>query len=65
SSSQIGLLKQILEVLQNSTIAKEKAKDPLSEFWADYETRSGQYDDDMLKRCNQSLQIVLLFVRAI
>lgn len=57
----IGFLEQILEVLQNSTIAKERTKDAHSKFWATYKTVSGEYDDDMLERCNENMQIVLIF----
>jgi hypothetical protein len=63
SSSDNGLLEQIVEVLQNSTITKERAKDALSKFWAAYKTVSGEYDDDMLERCNGNMDIVLIFVR--
>lgn len=60
-NSDKGLLEQILEVLQNSTIAKEKTKDTRSKFWAAYKNVSGEYDDDMLERCNENMQIVLIF----
>jgi hypothetical protein len=63
SSSDNGPLEQIVEVLQNSTIAKERGKDALSKFWAAYKTVSGEYDDDMLERCNGNMDIVLIFVR--
>ncbi|KAG1851572.1 hypothetical protein DFJ58DRAFT_640081, partial [Suillus subalutaceus] len=36
-------------------------KDPLSKFWAAYKTVSDEYDDDMLERCNENMNIVLIF----
>ncbi|KAG2147651.1 hypothetical protein DEU56DRAFT_703301, partial [Suillus clintonianus] len=36
-------------------------KDALSKFWASYKTVSGEYDDDMLERCNENMDIVLIF----
>ncbi|KAJ8582890.1 hypothetical protein M405DRAFT_711260, partial [Rhizopogon salebrosus TDB-379] len=56
------LLRQIAEVLQNSTIAEERGQDPLSKFWAAYKKVSGDYDGDMLERCNGNMDIVLIFV---
>lgn len=60
-NSEISLLEQILEVLRNPTNAKETAKDALSKFWAAYKIVSDEYDDDMLERCNENMQIVLIF----
>ncbi|KAG1831204.1 hypothetical protein DFJ58DRAFT_640470, partial [Suillus subalutaceus] len=36
-------------------------KGALSKFWAAYKTLSGEYDDDMLERCNENMQIVQIF----
>ncbi|KAG1773521.1 hypothetical protein EDD22DRAFT_737830, partial [Suillus occidentalis] len=36
-------------------------KDALSKFWAAYKTVSGEYDEDMLERCNGNMDIVLIF----
>ncbi|KAJ8579880.1 hypothetical protein M405DRAFT_722626, partial [Rhizopogon salebrosus TDB-379] len=57
------LLRQIVEVLQNSTIAEERGQDPLSRFWAAYKKVSDDYDGDMLERFNGNMDIVLIFVR--
>jgi hypothetical protein len=62
-SSEINLLRQIVEVLQNSTIAEERGQDPLSRFWAAYKKVSDDYDGDMLERFNGNMDIVLIFVR--
>ncbi|KAG1800066.1 uncharacterized protein BJ212DRAFT_1400971 [Suillus subaureus] len=63
TQSDTSLLEQILDVLQNPTIAKERAQNALSKFWATYKTVSDEYDDDMLERCNGNMDIVLIFVR--
>jgi hypothetical protein len=62
-SSILEHLKQIVELLQTSTIAEESGKDTLSRFWAVYKKFSGEYDDNMLERCNSSMDILLIFVR--
>ncbi|KAG1767542.1 hypothetical protein EDD22DRAFT_751326, partial [Suillus occidentalis] len=36
-------------------------KDTLSRFWAAYKKFSGEYDDNMLERCNSSMDILLIF----
>lgn len=64
-SSILEHLKQIVELLQTSTIAEESGKDTLSRFWAAYKKFSGKYDDNMLERYNSSMDILLIFVRQI
>jgi len=59
----LHLIQQIVEVLQTSTIAEERGKDVPSKFWAAYKKVSGEYDDNMLERCNGNMDIVLIFVR--
>lgn len=61
-SSMVGLLQQIVDILQTSTIAEERGKDIRSKFWAAYKKVSGEYDNDMLERCNGNMDIVLIFV---
>ena len=61
--SDIQLLQKTVEVLQNSTIAVETAKDPLSKFWAAYKKVASEHDNEMLDRCNSNMDIVLIFVR--
>lgn len=63
SFSDIQLLQKTVDVLQNSTIAVETAKDPLSKFWAAYKKVASEYDKEMLDRCNSDMDIVLIFVR--
>jgi len=60
--SSENLLKQILDVLQNSTIAEERGHDVLSNFWAAYKKVSTEYDSDMLERCNSGMDVLLIFV---
>jgi len=59
----VDLLQEIFDVLQTSTIAEERGKDAKTKFWAAYKKVSGEYDDDMLGRCNGNMDIVLIFVR--
>ncbi|KIK35361.1 hypothetical protein CY34DRAFT_31079, partial [Suillus luteus UH-Slu-Lm8-n1] len=54
-------LKQFVELLQTSTIPEESGKDPLSKFWTAYKKFSGEYDTNMLERCNNSMDILLIF----
>ncbi|KAG2143681.1 hypothetical protein DEU56DRAFT_733057, partial [Suillus clintonianus] len=56
-----GLLQQIVEILQTSTIAEERGKDVRSKFWAAYKRVSGEYDDNMLEMCNSNMDIILIF----
>ncbi|OJA12458.1 hypothetical protein AZE42_08056 [Rhizopogon vesiculosus] len=59
--SGVDLLQQIFDVLRTSTIAEERGNDATSRFWAAYKKVSGEYDDDMLERCNGNMDIVLIF----
>lgn len=52
----------IVEILQASTIAEERGKNLRSKFWAAYKKVSGEFDDNMLERCNGNMDILLLFV---
>ncbi|OAX32536.1 hypothetical protein K503DRAFT_676648, partial [Rhizopogon vinicolor AM-OR11-026] len=36
-------------------------QDPISKLWATYKKVSGEYDADMLERCNDDMDIVLIF----
>ncbi|KAG1751839.1 hypothetical protein EDB19DRAFT_1628328 [Suillus lakei] len=57
----VDLLQQIVDVLQASTIAEERGKDIRSKFWAAYKKVSGEFDDNMLERCNSNMDIILIF----
>ncbi|KAG1750524.1 uncharacterized protein EDB91DRAFT_1046188, partial [Suillus paluster] len=54
-------LREIVDFLKTSTIAEEKEQDVRSNFWAAYNKVSGEYDDNMLERCNGYMDILLLF----
>lgn len=54
-------LREIVDILQTSTIAEERGKDLRSKFWAAYKKVSGEFDDNMLERCNGNMDILLLF----
>ncbi|KAG0698561.1 hypothetical protein DFH29DRAFT_810206, partial [Suillus ampliporus] len=55
------LLQQIVDILKTSTIAEERGKDVRSKFSAAYKKVSGEYDDNMLERCNGNMDIMLIF----
>ncbi|OAX39724.1 hypothetical protein K503DRAFT_689012, partial [Rhizopogon vinicolor AM-OR11-026] len=57
----LGLVQQIVEVLQTSNIVEERGNDVPSKFWATYKKISSEYDDDMLERCNGNLDSLLIF----
>lgn len=57
----VNLLRQIIEVLEASSIAEERGKGAASKFWAAYKKISGEYDDNMLERCNGNMDIIMLF----
>ncbi|KAG2067636.1 hypothetical protein BDR04DRAFT_1026912 [Suillus decipiens] len=57
----MNLLGQIIEVLETSTIAEERGKDEASKFWTAYEKISGEYDNNMLERCNNHIKKFMLF----
>jgi hypothetical protein len=59
----VYLLRQIIEVLETSSIAEERGKGAASKFWAAYKKISGEYDDNMFERCNGNMDIIMLFVR--
>ncbi|KAG2353378.1 hypothetical protein BDR07DRAFT_1309630, partial [Suillus spraguei] len=54
-------LGQIIEVLETSSIAEEKVKDQASKFWLAYKKISGEYDDNLLERCNSDMDTLMLF----
>ncbi|OJA16565.1 hypothetical protein AZE42_03845, partial [Rhizopogon vesiculosus] len=54
-------LEQILDVLQESTIAEERGEDVQSKFWATYKKVSNEHDDDFLERANDDMGIILTF----
>ncbi|KAG0709192.1 hypothetical protein DFH29DRAFT_793502, partial [Suillus ampliporus] len=55
------LLQQIVDILKTSTIAEERGKDVRSKFWAAYKKVSGEFDDNLLERCNGNMDITLIF----
>lgn len=55
------LLRQILETLQDSSIAEKGEKDVRSRFWATYDKVSKEHDGEFLERNNSDMDIVLIF----
>ncbi|KAG2357402.1 hypothetical protein BDR07DRAFT_1297828, partial [Suillus spraguei] len=57
----VNLLRQIIEVLETSSIAEERVKDQASKFWIAYKKISSEYDDNLLERCNSDMKTLMLF----
>ncbi|KAG2156677.1 uncharacterized protein EDB93DRAFT_926820 [Suillus bovinus] len=55
------LLQQILETLQDSSIAEKGDKDERSRFWATYDQVVKEHDGEFLERNNSDMDIVLIF----
>ncbi|KAG2158268.1 uncharacterized protein EDB93DRAFT_1046059, partial [Suillus bovinus] len=56
------LLRQILETLQDSSIAEKGDKDERSRFWATYDQVVEEHDEEFLERSNSDMDILLIFV---
>lgn len=55
-------MRQILETLQDSSIAEKGEKDVRSRFWATYDKVAKEHDGEFLERNNSDMDIVLIFV---
>jgi hypothetical protein len=55
-------MKQVLDVLKDSTIASRDGKDNRSRFWGLYKRVAEEHDDEFLERYNSDMDIVLVFV---
>ncbi|KAG1838287.1 hypothetical protein DFJ58DRAFT_626677, partial [Suillus subalutaceus] len=56
------VMKQVLDVLQISTIALKGSKDNRSRFWATYKRVAEEHNDEFLERYTSEMDIVLVFV---
>ncbi|KIK35149.1 hypothetical protein CY34DRAFT_96621 [Suillus luteus UH-Slu-Lm8-n1] len=54
-------MKQVLEVLKDSTIASRDGKDDRSRFWGLYKRVAEGHDDEFLERYNSDMDIMLVF----
>ncbi|KAG1867663.1 hypothetical protein F4604DRAFT_1584976 [Suillus subluteus] len=54
-------MRQVLDVLKDSTIASKTGKDDRSRFWGQYKRVAEEYDDEFLERYNGDMDIVLIF----
>ncbi|KAG1818248.1 hypothetical protein EV424DRAFT_1512917 [Suillus variegatus] len=61
-SELANTMKQVLDVLQDSTIASKTGKDQLSRFWGVYKRVSEEDDSEFLERYTTDMDIVLIFV---
>ncbi|KAG2132717.1 uncharacterized protein EDB93DRAFT_1055965, partial [Suillus bovinus] len=56
------VMKQILGVLQDSTIVSKSGKDKRSRFWTLYQRVAKEHDGEFLERYITDMDIVLIFV---
>ncbi|KAG2141947.1 hypothetical protein DEU56DRAFT_855456, partial [Suillus clintonianus] len=54
-------MKQVLDVLQDSTIASKNGKDNRSRFWGVYKRVAEEHDGEFLERYSSDMDIVLVF----
>ncbi|KAG2130553.1 hypothetical protein BD769DRAFT_1573959, partial [Suillus cothurnatus] len=54
-------MKQVLDVLQDSTIASKSGKDNRSRFWGVYKRVAEEHDGEFLERYTGDMDIVLVF----
>ncbi|KAG1718180.1 hypothetical protein EDB19DRAFT_1651229, partial [Suillus lakei] len=54
-------MKQVLDVLQDSTIASKNGKDHRSRFWGVYKRVAEEHDGEFLERYTSDMDIVLVF----
>jgi hypothetical protein len=55
-------MKQVLDVLLDSTIASKSGKDDRSRFWGLYRRVAEEHDNEFLERYTSDMDIVLVFV---
>ncbi|KAG2046850.1 hypothetical protein BDR06DRAFT_1034345, partial [Suillus hirtellus] len=56
-----NIMRQVLDVLQDSTIASKIGKDNRSRFWGVYRRIAEEHDGEFLERCTTDMDIVLIF----
>jgi hypothetical protein len=56
-----NVMKQVLKVLQDSTIVSKSAKDNRSRFWGVYKRVAEEHDGEFLERYTGNMDIVLVF----
>ncbi|KAG2147484.1 uncharacterized protein EDB93DRAFT_1226688 [Suillus bovinus] len=60
-SELANVMKQVLNVLQDSTIALKSGKDNRSRFWGVYKRVAEEHDGEFLERYTTDMDIVLIF----
>ncbi|KAG2346077.1 hypothetical protein BDR05DRAFT_858320, partial [Suillus weaverae] len=55
------VMKEVLEVLKDSTIASKSGKDDRSRFWTAYKRVAEEHDGEFLERCNSDMDVMMLF----
>ncbi|KAG1798896.1 uncharacterized protein HD556DRAFT_1266491, partial [Suillus plorans] len=60
-SELANVMKEVLEVLKDSTIASKNGKDERSRFWRVYKRVAEEHDSEFLERYTSDLNILLIF----
>ncbi|KAG1880564.1 hypothetical protein C8R48DRAFT_625253, partial [Suillus tomentosus] len=60
-SELANVMKQVLDILQDSTIASRIGKDKRSRFWGVYKRVAEEHDGEFLERYTTDMDIVLIF----
>ncbi|KAG1902437.1 uncharacterized protein F5891DRAFT_1106962, partial [Suillus fuscotomentosus] len=60
-SELANVMKQVLDILQDSTIASKIGKDKRSRFWGVYKRVAEEHDGEFLERYTTDMDIVLIF----
>lgn len=60
-SELVNVMKQVLDVLLDSTIASKSGKDDRSRFWGLYRRVAEEHDNEFLERYTSDMDIVLVF----
>ncbi|KAG2039747.1 hypothetical protein BDR03DRAFT_859370, partial [Suillus americanus] len=54
-------MKEVLDILKDSTIVSKTDKDARSRFWAAYKRVAEEHDDEFLYRYNDDMKTILVF----
>ncbi|KAG1893213.1 uncharacterized protein F5891DRAFT_915064, partial [Suillus fuscotomentosus] len=55
------IMKQVWDILQDSTIVSKSGKDERSRFWGVYKRVAEEHDSEFLERYTTDMDIVLIF----
>ena len=58
----VDILLGILDVLRKSSIANLDVIDPIQRFWKHYKATADEFDDELLDRLRQDIDMSMIFV---